>query len=242
MPAGNNPTSGAVGRSVTTQRQSSIDFFFDPICPFAWMTSRWVVQVAGLRGVDVTWRFIALRILNADKDYATDFPPGYDQLHTAGLRMLRVAAAVRAASGNEAVGEFYRAAGESLWNRDPEPAGMLRTDAGTEAHLVEVLDVAGLDASLAAAVDDENFDEIISAETELALSRAGRDVGTPIITFSPPDGSSFFGPVISRLPGDDEAVALWEAVETLAGFAPFAELKRSLRSMPDLPVLRGFGT
>ena len=233
---------GSVVVRVTAKRSTSIDFFFDPVCPFAWMTSRWVVQVAGLRDVDVTWRFIALRIVNADKDYGSDFPDGYETLHTAGLRLLRVAAAVRADHGNGSVGELYRVVGESLWDREPDPGGLLRRDAATPPHLVEVLEAAGLDPALAAAADDETHDEIISAETELALSRAGRDVGTPIITFSPPDGSSFFGPVISRLPGDDEAVALWEAVETLAGFAPFAELKRSLRYMPDLPALRGFGT
>lgn len=216
---------------------STVDFFFDPVCPFAWMTSRWVTQVASQRPLDVQWRFIALRILNEDRYRTGDLPEGYEQLHTAGLRGLRVAAAVRAAVGNDAVGALYTAFGESVWNRDPEPGSMLRADAGSPGHVAEILAAAGLDVAFATAADDEAHDEVIAAETELALTRAGRDVGTPILTFGPPDGPSFFGPVISRLPSDADAVRLWDAVETVARFDSFAELKRSLREMPALPAL-----
>jgi len=229
---------GSVAAEVTTSTAGDqLDFFFDPVCPFAWVTSRWVEQVAAQRPLDVQWRFIALRMVNADKDYGSDFPPGYEQLHSAGLHLLRVAAAVREAEGNVAAGTLYTALGASLWDRDPEPGSMLRSDAGTRAHAVETLAAAGLDPSFADAVDDDRHDEVISTETELALARAGRDVGTPILTFGPPDGPSFFGPVISRLPSDADAVALWDAVATLARFDSFAELKRSLREMPALRAL-----
>lgn len=201
------------------------------------MTSRWVVQVADQRPLDVQWRFIALRMVNADKDYGSDFPPGYEGLHSAGLHLLRVAAAVRDAEGNEAVGALYTAMGESIWNHEPVPGSMLRPDAGSREHAAAALATAGLDVSLASAVDDEAHDGLIAAETELALSRAGSDVGTPILTFGPPDGPSFFGPVISRLPDDVDAVRLWDAVVTMATFDSFAELKRSLREMPALPAL-----
>ena len=86
-------------------------------------------------------------------------------------------------------------------------------------------------------VDDDSWDSVIEEETELALSRTGRDVGTPIITFQPPDGLSFFGPVISRVPTDEQAVPLWNAVIELAGFPGFAEMKRSLREAPQLNIL-----
>jgi 2-hydroxychromene-2-carboxylate isomerase len=218
----------------------TIDFFFDPVCPFAWMTSRWMVQVAGLRGLDVHWRFIALRMVNAAKDYDTDFPEGYRKVHGAGLRMLRVAAAVRGERGNDAVGDLYTALGESIWDQPPSPGSMVRSDVGDADHLRKVLDGMGLPVEWADAADDEAHDELIGAETELALTRAGRDVGTPIITFGAPDGPSFFGPVISRLPSDDDAVRLWDAVETIAGFDSFAELKRSLREMPAVKALEGF--
>jgi hypothetical protein len=217
----------------------TIEFFFDPVCPFAWMTSRWVHQVASRRPLAVEWRFIALRLVNADKDYATDFPEGYERLHGAGLRMLRVAAAVRAAHGNDAVGRLYTAFGDIIWNLEPQPGVMLPDSVGTSSQLTEALDAAGLPRRLAEAADDESHDTLIDKETALALARAGRDVGTPILTFDPPDGPSLFGPVVSRLAGDDEAVALWDAVVALARYPSFAELKRSLRELPALPVLGG---
>src|SRR4029453_8258235 len=108
---------------------------------------------------------------------------------------------------------------------------------GTVAHLGEVLHAIGLPAEFATAADDSSWDAELDAETELALSRTGRDVGTPIITFAPPDGVSFFGPVISRMPSDEEAVTLWNAVLTLAKFPGFAELKRSLREAPQVRIL-----
>jgi hypothetical protein len=102
-----------------------------------------------------------------------------------------------------------------------------------------VLTAAGLPPSYAAALDDTSWDDELDAETELALTRTGRDVGTPIITFQPPDGLSFFGPVISRVPDDAEAIELWNAVTTLAKFPGFAELKRSMREVPQLSILGG---
>ena len=216
---------------------ADIEFFFDPICPFAWLTSRWVHQVIDHRGGDVAWRFISLRLINADKDYATEFPPEYPQLHQAGLRMLRVAAEAEAATDNAAVGRLYTAFGESMWDRDPSSP---MDWAGSPDHLRTALEQAGLSPELAAAADEETHDALLAASGEEALSRTGRDVGTPIITYRPPDGVSFFGPVISRLPADGaEACDLWDAVLKLAAWPGFAELKRSLREMPQLRVLGG---
>ncbi|MFV0257964.1 MAG: hypothetical protein ACK5PP_05895 [Acidimicrobiales bacterium] len=212
-----------------------IEFFWDPVCPFAWITSRWVAKVADQTGYRVDWRFISLRLLNKDKDYATEFPPDYEHGHTAGLRMLRVAASVREELGREPLGALVAAYGHSYWDR-PKGSGM-RARLSTTEHATEVLEAAGLPTRFAAALDDTRWDGLLDAETELALSRTGRDVGTPIITYQPPDGMSFFGPVISRVPDDDEAVPLWEAVTTLAAFPGFAELKRSMREAPQLTIL-----
>jgi 2-hydroxychromene-2-carboxylate isomerase len=212
-----------------------IEFFWDPVCPFAWITSRWVDKVARLTGYKVDWRFISLRLLNKDKDYANDFPPEYEQGHTAGLRMLRVAAAIRADLGREPLGRLVTAYGESYWDR-PKGSGM-RARLSTAEHAEEVLTAAGLPLRYAEALDDTSWDGLLDDETELALSRTGHDVGTPIITFRPPDGLSFFGPVISRIPSDEEAVQLWDAVIALAAFPGFAELKRSLRERPQLNIL-----
>ena len=223
--------------TATAEPAYDIEFFWDPVCPFAWITSRWVVKVAEQTGYTVDWRFISLRLLNKHKDYATEFPPGYEHGHTAGLRMLRVAAAVRADLGREPLGALVTAYGESYWDT-PRGSGMGER-LSTTAHAAEVLTAAGLPASYAAALDDTSWDDELDAETELALTRTGRDVGTPIITFQPPAGVSFFGPVISRVPDDGEAIELWNAVTTLAKFPGFAELKRSLREAPQLTILGG---
>jgi 2-hydroxychromene-2-carboxylate isomerase len=220
-----------------SDRSYDIEFFWDPVCPFAWITSRWVAKVAAQRDFIVDWRFISLRLINKHKDYATEFPPQYEFGHTAGLRMLRVAAAVRDELGRQPVGRLVSAYGHSHWDLD-KGSGM-GTRLSTTEHVVEVLGAAGLSPDFADALDDSSWDELLDAESQLALSRTGRDVGTPIITFQPPDGISFFGPVISRVPDDDEAGELWDAVTALARFPGFAEMKRSLRERPQLNLLGG---
>jgi len=215
--------------------QPDIEFFWDPVCPFAWITSRWVEKVVAQTNYSVDWRFISLRLLNKDKDYATEFPPDYEHGHTAGLRMLRVAAKVRAELGREHMGPLYTAYGEGYWDQ-PKGSGM-RAKLGTVEWVGDILDGVGLPRTFAAAADDDSWDAEIDAETETALARTGRDVGTPIITFEPPDGLSFFGPVISRVPSDEQAVPLWNAVIELARFPGFAEMKRSMREVPQLNVL-----
>ena len=106
---------------------------------------------------------------------------------------------------------------------------------GTREFVEPVLAEAGLPAELAGALDDDTWDAQIQDETDEALALTGKDVGTPILHFRPPDGVAFFGPVISRLPADEDAVALWDHVVALASFPGFAELKRSLRERPQLP-------
>lgn len=216
---------------------ADLDFFFDPVCPFAWVTSRWIDRVATLRGLDVEWRFISLRMINRERDYARDFPPGYVDGHTRGLELLRVAAAARDAEGSAAVGRLYAAYGAEIWDRRGGAESTLRTR-GDVASLEPVLMAAGLAPSLATAVEQDRWDEVIIAETDLALARTGKQVGTPIVTYGPPDGLSLFGPVISRVPDDAEALELWEAVETLSRFPGFSELKRSLREPLALEALR----
>jgi 2-hydroxychromene-2-carboxylate isomerase len=211
---------------------ADLHFYFDPVCPFAWLTSRWVRTVAAQRDYAVDWRFISLRLLNAHVDYDAHFPPGYEAGHTAGLRLLRVAARTRAEHGPAAVGELYAALGARIFESEPEQDEARR---GTAAFVEPVLAAAGLPAGLATALDDASLDAQVQAETDEALALTGKDVGTPILHFRPPAGVAFFGPVISRLPAEDEAAQLWDHVVALAGFPGFAELKRSLRERPQLP-------
>jgi DSBA-like thioredoxin domain len=213
---------------------ADLHFYFDPVCPFAWMTSKWVRQVAAQRDYDVEWRFISLRLLNSHVDYDSHFPPDYEAGHTAGLRLLRVAARVRDMRGPKAVGQMYEALGRYIFEVDEQPG---RAERGTREFLEPILAEIGLPSDLADALDDESADEEIRAQTAEALSLTGKDVGTPILHFRPAEGGvAFFGPVISRLPSDEEAVELWEHVVALASFPGFAELKRSLRERPQLPA------
>ena len=208
---------------------ADVDFFWDPMCPWAWITSRWMVEVQEQRGLDVDWRFIALRVVNEEKDYDKDFPPKYPEVHGLGLRLLRVAAAVRAQHGPADVGRLYTALGQRIHvdrGRDS-----LLEHSGVEGLLREL----DLPAELATHLDDVGeWDAAVRSDTATGLARAGKDVGTPIITFGPPEGPSFFGPVISRIPRGQEALDLWDATERIARFPGFAELKRSLREPPQV--------
>lgn len=212
-----------------SSKNADLEFFFDPVCPWAWITSRWVKEVQELREYSVKWRPISLKILNA-KNTADWYNDQYKRWHAMGHEALRVAAHLEATQGNQAVNAFYTACGIE------GHANQRRDDfaASTEVFLSEVLANAGLDSSLVQFAFDESFDSFIAAETELGLSRTGRDVGTPIITFKPGTEieGSFFGPVIARIPRGDEALRLWDAVETLATIPGVAELKRTLRSKP----------
>lgn len=205
---------------------ADVDFFFDPVCPWAWIASRWVNEVKTLRDLEVDWRFISLRMINGHRDYETEFPAGYVESHSLGLRLLRVAASIRELDGNSGVARFYTVVGERI--HTVGNGGALGSTSGIAAALSE----SGLPTELASSAEDEGYDTVIRDETNLALSRAGAEVGTPIITFAPPDGPSFFGPVISRIPRGEEAISLWESIERLGLFPGFAELKRAVRETP----------
>jgi hypothetical protein len=212
--------------------ENDLHFYFDPVCPFAWMTSKWVRMVAAQRDYRVDWRFISLRILNANVDYATHFPDHYEDEHTSGLRLLRVFARVRQEYGRAAVAPLYEGIGARLF--DTPRDGLSASDIGGRPLAESLLRKLGYSTDVADALDDTAFDDEIRAETEEALALTGRDVGTPILQFEPPGGTAFFGPVISRLPSPDDAGRLWDHVIGLAGFPGFAELKRSLRERPQL--------
>lgn len=215
-----------------------LEFFFDPVCPFCWVTSRWVRHVQRLRGIDVRWRFISLRMLN--EGHYADKPPGYPAAHQRGLELLRVAAAARSEAGPEIMGDVYDAFGGAVWNTEPPAADggepdfeMVLDHSASAGNIERLLDGLGLPARLAEAANDATYDAVIRADTDEGLERVGGDVGTPIMSFAPPDGPAFFGPVISEAPdSDDDALELWAAVETLGRWPGFAELKRSLRQFP----------
>lgn len=212
-----------------------VEFFFDPGCPFAWQTSVWMRRVAELRAVRIGWRFISLRFIHEDDP---DQAPEMFEAQERGLRYHRICAAARERFGNDTVGELYRAWGERYWYRDAEGELVERlADGARHTDPAEILDALGLPADLLDAAADDSWDPVIRAETEEAFRRTGPDVGTPIITYDPPSGNSLFGPVISEVPGDEQAVAFYDALRTFADFKGFSELKRTDRAPLDLPLL-----
>ncbi|MFK7917426.1 MAG: hypothetical protein AB8G14_05065 [Ilumatobacter sp.] len=188
------------------------------------------MDVQTQRSYSVDWRFISLWILNEEnsQDWYT---PQYRAGHFLGHKALRIADQIRLTGDDvDAVGRWYTALGEALHRNDR------RDEARADHHafLASILGEAGFDAGLIAHADDESHDASLRADTEVALSRTGPDVGTPILTFRPGTDreGSFFGPVISKAPTGNEAVELWDAVEKLAT-SGVAELKRSNRAAPD---------
>lgn len=199
-----------------------LDFFFDPICPWCWITSRWLTEVAPHRDVDVRWRSFSLYEKNYQRNEAA--PESYDRISeqvSASHRALRISEAVRAVDGEAAVGDLYLELGRRIHH-----------DGDKIPDLAEVVAAAGLDAARADAADDAAWDAVLSASMDEAIAVAGFDVGVPLLVFDGERG--FFGPVISPRPTGDAALELFDAVHTLAAQPGFWELKRDRTSGPDV--------
>jgi hypothetical protein len=214
-----------------------LEFFFDPACPFCWITSKWVRVVQDEMDLDVRWSYISLMTLNAPYDDPDD---PLARGHRMGRRAHRVIEAAARAHGRDVVGPLYEAIGNRTWEADAAAAGWDEVmDHLVAADLAGALVDVGLPAALAAAADDDTRDDVFDQHTNEALRRTGEDVGTPIITFDPDGDSpaSFFGPVISEVPAPAESVAFYRAIEAAARVPSFSELKRTKRDAPRLPLL-----
>lgn len=198
---------------VATDRPAStpVDFWFDPSCPWAWMTSRWVDEVAKHRPLEVTWHVMSLAVLNEDTDVSEEYRAFFPRA----LRYTRLVSAVRELHGQEYVKPLYDALGTRI-----HPGH--RKD--VEAIVAEALDEVGLPPELGRYADSEEFDEQMRASHFDGIGRVGQDVGTPVIAVG---DHAFFGPVMSPTPRGEQAVAIWDGTVALAGYDGFFELKRS---------------
>lgn len=207
-----------------------LDFHFDPACQYAWMTSRWITRVRELTGIQIHWRLLSLQMLNEGRPRHKNA-----RAYAASHRYLRVLAAVIDGLGEAPIWDLYTAWGERMWYAPLPDGGTGEVAEGID--LAATLRSRGVDERFAAAADDESWDPYLRIETDAPLEKAGRDVGTPILTFWP-GGNTFFGPVISSIPADADAVKMYEAMRTLVDFETFSEIKRSNRPALDLPAFR----
>jgi len=191
--------------------KTNADFWFDPVCPFAWITSRWILEVEQVRDIEVTWHIMSLAYLNQDKD----IPDDYREFLKPAWGPVRVLMAAEQKYGNEVLLPLYTALGTRFHLEKAD-----KSRATIEAALEE----AGLDLALADAMDDASYDEAIARSHHLGMDQVGNEVGTPTIAF---EGHAFFGPVISKTPRGEDAGRMWDAFVTLSAYEHFYELKRS---------------
>ncbi len=194
------------------QEFTPVDFWFDPICPWAWIASRWLLEVAELRPVRPRWHVMSLSVLNEDKP---DLPEQYRDLLVKGWGPVRVCIAAEQKYGPEILGPLYTALGTRFHN---DKAPLERST--VEAALAEV----GLPADLADAMDSTEYDQALRASHADGMDRVGYEVGTPVISVH---GNSFFGPVLTPIPRGQDAAALWDGVMLVTKNDGFFELKRS---------------
>ncbi|GAA2996356.1 putative DsbA family dithiol-disulfide isomerase [Streptomyces sp. KhCrAH-43] len=208
----------------TATGRTPVDFWFDPVCPWAWMTSRWMLEVEKVRDVEVRWHVMSLSVLNEDR--LDDLPAEYrDMLENKAWGPVRVVVAAQQLHGDEVVGPLYTALGTRFHNR-----GEGVTREAVEAALKDV----GLPVELADHADSDTYDTELRASHKEGIDKVGQEVGTPVIAVPGADGEqlAFFGPVVTPAPKGEEAAKLWDGTLMVASIPGFYEIKRTRTQGP----------